>query len=402
MRKLVPKMETFARYFDAEVRGMDRVPKSPVLADRQPLGRHHHARHQRGVRRLVPRTWFRRPADGSRLRRDLRRAWMARAHAEDRPDARQYGQRGGRARRRLLGAALSGRLVRGVPTLERSQPHRLQRSQGLHPPGAQGRGSRGPGRRPRRTRDDHRPDARRAFREAPELGQGAHGRRAAALSAPWGVSSPALPGVPLPAKITVQVCEPLDWSRFGPEGADDPDVLEHCYEEITSIMQATLDRARHRKPATATQSSSFGGKDRAVGDVSRRADDFLGLLGCQPDRRRVHGERVRPGASRARVVHAELLWFVAHRRAGDSSCALAGDRHPRVRRAWRARRPGRAGPACIVTFGSWLGLFVLFGDGNRRAKTFDTALDDVETVRETKRVPRTTRRLAVLEEAAAA
>jgi hypothetical protein len=31
MRKLVPKMETFASYFSAEVRGMDRVPQSPVL-----------------------------------------------------------------------------------------------------------------------------------------------------------------------------------------------------------------------------------------------------------------------------------------------------------------------------------------------------------------------------------
>ena len=37
------------------------------------------------------------------------------------------------------------------------------------------------------------------------------------------------------------MCEPLNWSRFGPEGADDPEVLEQCYEEITSIMQATLD-----------------------------------------------------------------------------------------------------------------------------------------------------------------
>ena len=31
MRKLVPKMETFMSYFGAEVRGMDRVPQSPVL-----------------------------------------------------------------------------------------------------------------------------------------------------------------------------------------------------------------------------------------------------------------------------------------------------------------------------------------------------------------------------------
>ena len=48
--------------------------------------------------------------------------------------------------------------------------------------------------------------------------------------------------------------------------------------------------------------------------------------------------------------------------------------------------PGWAG--LILTFGSWLGLLVLFADGNRAAKTFDTALSDVETVRETKRVPR--------------
>ncbi|MBW2719654.1 MAG: hypothetical protein JRD94_14230 [Deltaproteobacteria bacterium] len=31
MRKLVPRMETFTSYFGAEVRGMDRVPQSPVL-----------------------------------------------------------------------------------------------------------------------------------------------------------------------------------------------------------------------------------------------------------------------------------------------------------------------------------------------------------------------------------
>jgi 1-acyl-sn-glycerol-3-phosphate acyltransferase len=58
---------------------------------------------------------------------------------------------------------------------------------------------------------------------------------------PWGISTPLTPGIPLPAKITVQVCEPLDWSRFGPEGAQDPAVLERCYQEITSIMQGTLD-----------------------------------------------------------------------------------------------------------------------------------------------------------------
>jgi acetyl esterase/lipase len=44
--------------------------------------------------------------------------------------------------------------------------------------------------------------------------------------------------------------------------------------------------------------------------------------------------------------------------------------------------------ALIITFGSWLGLLVLFADGHRAQKTFDTALEGVAPVRETKPVPR--------------
>jgi hypothetical protein len=65
---------------------------------------------------------------------------------------------------------------------------------------------------------------------------------------PWGLSLPALPGVPLPARITVQVCEPLDWTRFGPNAVDDPDALEACYEEITNVMQSTLDALARENP----------------------------------------------------------------------------------------------------------------------------------------------------------
>jgi len=48
--------------------------------------------------------------------------------------------------------------------------------------------------------------------------------------------------------------------------------------------------------------------------------------------------------------------------------------------------PGWAG--LIITFGSWLGLLVLFADGNRARKTFDAALEGLEAVRDSKRVPR--------------
>ena len=61
------------------------------------------------------------------------------------------------------------------------------------------------------------------------------------VGAPFGISSPLLPTVPLPAKVTVRVGEPIDWSRHGPEAADDPDIVRHCYEEVLGRMQADLD-----------------------------------------------------------------------------------------------------------------------------------------------------------------
>jgi acetyl esterase/lipase len=42
----------------------------------------------------------------------------------------------------------------------------------------------------------------------------------------------------------------------------------------------------------------------------------------------------------------------------------------------------------VITLASWVGLVVLFGDGRRAAKTFGAALENVDTVRETLRVPR--------------
>ncbi len=68
------------------------------------------------------------------------------------------------------------------------------------------------------------------------------------LHLPWGVSSAALPGLPLPAKITTEVCEPLDWSGFGPDAADDPRLVDRCYDEITTRMQDTLDRLAAERP----------------------------------------------------------------------------------------------------------------------------------------------------------
>lgn len=70
------------------------------------------------------------------------------------------------------------------------------------------------------------------------------------VNIPFGVTPAFVPTLQLPAKITVDIGEPLDWRRYGAEHADDPDVLRACYDEITETMQRTLDRlvAEHPYP----------------------------------------------------------------------------------------------------------------------------------------------------------
>ena len=59
-------------------------------------------------------------------------------------------------------------------------------------------------------------------------------------------------GVPLPAKVTVSVLPPLDWSSYGPGAADDMQVVETCFREATTRMQEAMDRlaAEHPHPVT--------------------------------------------------------------------------------------------------------------------------------------------------------
>ena len=60
---------------------------------------------------------------------------------------------------------------------------------------------------------------------------------------PFGIVPGGIPTVPLPAKITVELGDPFQWAaRYGPEAADDDAVVQACYDELVSAMQATLDR----------------------------------------------------------------------------------------------------------------------------------------------------------------
>lgn len=72
-----------------------------------------------------------------------------------------------------------------------------------------------------------------------------------AFQIPWGVSPPlGIPGIPLPAKITTEVLSPMPWAHLDAAAADDPAVVARCYDEITTRMQATLDTlaAEHPHP----------------------------------------------------------------------------------------------------------------------------------------------------------
>ena len=68
------------------------------------------------------------------------------------------------------------------------------------------------------------------------------------LLGPFGLTTVLTPPLPMPSAITVEFLPPIDWSRFGPEAAEDEAVVAACYEEITTAMQVALDRLRVQKP----------------------------------------------------------------------------------------------------------------------------------------------------------
>jgi 1-acyl-sn-glycerol-3-phosphate acyltransferase len=65
---------------------------------------------------------------------------------------------------------------------------------------------------------------------------------------PLGLTPAFVPSVQLPAKVTVQFGKPLDWSHFGSAKAKDPHVTRKCYAEITGVMQHTLDALAYQHP----------------------------------------------------------------------------------------------------------------------------------------------------------
>ena len=65
---------------------------------------------------------------------------------------------------------------------------------------------------------------------------------------PFGPTPGFIPSLPLPSKVTVEIGAPLDWSRHSGPEASDPEVVQACYDEITKLMQETLDRLAAQRP----------------------------------------------------------------------------------------------------------------------------------------------------------
>jgi 1-acyl-sn-glycerol-3-phosphate acyltransferase len=65
---------------------------------------------------------------------------------------------------------------------------------------------------------------------------------------PLGLMPAFVPSVQLPAKVTVQFGTPLDWSCSDRKQAKDPKVLRTCYDQITGVMQETLNALARERP----------------------------------------------------------------------------------------------------------------------------------------------------------
>ncbi len=236
---LLPWLERFAGYFDAEVRGLENLPaQGPLML----VGNH----------------------SGGALAPDVAALLLA-----------WYQQRGldellvGLAFDAAFGLPVLGSILRRLGLLPASQQNarRVLREGAslLVYPGGAHEVFRPWAERNRVDFAGHRGFVRLALREQvpvlPVAGHGAHETlvvlsRGESLSRWLGLDARlrikvcplVLPLPPLPARITVEIAQPLDWSCHGPEAADDPEVVEHCYQQMVAQLQAQLDMLVDERP----------------------------------------------------------------------------------------------------------------------------------------------------------
>lgn len=69
-----------------------------------------------------------------------------------------------------------------------------------------------------------------------------------AVGPPFGINTMLTPPLPMPSAVTVEFLPAFDWSGLGATSADEPEVVERCFEEIVATMQSALERMRSENP----------------------------------------------------------------------------------------------------------------------------------------------------------
>lgn len=61
------------------------------------------------------------------------------------------------------------------------------------------------------------------------------------LSLPWGLAPAFLPHIPLPGKVLIDIGDPMPWSHYSAEDAEDEGLIQSLYNEMIATMQRKLD-----------------------------------------------------------------------------------------------------------------------------------------------------------------
>jgi len=86
-----------------------------------------------------------------------------------------------------------------------------------------------------------------------------------ALALPFGLTFGLFPYVPLPAQTSLAFGRPIAWPELGPAAADDRAIVQRCYHEVVSAMQAILDGlAAERIPFLGQSAARRADVDRLV------------------------------------------------------------------------------------------------------------------------------------------
>ncbi|HHM04501.1 MAG TPA: acyltransferase family protein [Gammaproteobacteria bacterium] len=71
------------------------------------------------------------------------------------------------------------------------------------------------------------------------------------LSLPWGLTVGTPYIIPFPAKIEIEIGAPITFPGLGPAAARDRDAVRGCFDQVTTLMQHTLDRMVRERRASS-------------------------------------------------------------------------------------------------------------------------------------------------------